>query len=210
MIDQKLFDSVLDVIKVNRDDAAKCYDIIDSFSIHQRECKEHLVSLLKDFDAFRPDKEVVIWGSWYGSIFVPLIHGLCSKLNCIDLDEEAIKTGRKLFSYITNVIYRVDDIFEIRLKRYRDTCVVINTSCEHMPPMNQYKYFKDFEKGTFFAFQSNNMFNIDDHTNCVNTLDEFEMQMPMELDILYSDEIDVPGWEDFNGKRFTIIARKVC
>jgi hypothetical protein len=57
--------------------------------------------------------------------------------------------------------------------------------------------------------QSNNMFNIEDHTNCVNTLQEFKEQVPENFKIVYSDEIEVPGWENDNGKRFTIIARKI-
>ena len=52
----------------------------------------------------------------------------------------------------------------------RRTHMIINTSCEHMLPMNNLTHACN----TYFAFQSNDMFNIDTHINCVNNSKEFK------------------------------------
>ena len=46
------------------------------------------------------------------------------------------------------------------------------------------------KKGAHFAFQSNDMFNIDTHINCVNDLDEFKRQLPENFEVQVEDEIN--------------------
>ena len=212
MIDEQTYYNSFRLMKrlLDSDDKDTCLNIIDSFSSNQIESKNHLINIIKELDILLSDKNVVIWGSWYGSIFIPNIAPYVNEMILIDLDEQMIERARSIFYHYKNINFRLGNIFEERLKKYNRTNLVINTSCEHMPPMNTYKYFNDFEVGTYFAFQSNNMFNIPTHINCVNTLEDFEMQMPINFEIIYSDSIMVPGWEEHNGERFTIIARKVC
>ena len=103
--------------------------------------------------------------------------------------------------------------------------LVINTSCEHMRPMKEwgpegprskfrnnkfgvpetYKtaWWKKF-KNTHFAFQSNAMFDIPTHTNCVNTIQEFKDQLPENAEVLIEDEVP-----DSRGTRCTLIG-KMC
>lgn len=209
MINEDTFYSVMRVIGEYKENPDIIYDISDSFSINQRECKMHLIELLNNLAVINYDSNVVIWGSWYGSIFVPNLSPIVNTVTCVDLDENAIKIGISLFHELTNVSMITGDIFETRLKRYNETDLVINTSCEHMPPLKEHKHLRDFKVGTYFALQSNNMFSIDQHTNCVNNLEEFKQQLPDSFKVLYSDSIPVTGWEDENGTRFTIIAQKV-
>ena len=54
----------------------------------------------------------------------------------------------------------------------------------------------------YFAFQSNNMFDIPTHINCVKDMEDFEKQMPFNARIIKRDSI-----EDNRGTRFTIIGR---
>lgn len=210
MINEDTFYAVMRVIRENFDDKDRIDDIMDSFSANQRECKMHLLDLINDLALINKDSNVVIWGSWYGSILTPNLASDVNSVTCVDLDENAIKIGISLFHYLPNVFQIVGDIFETRLKRYDETDLVINTSCEHMPPLKEHKHLKDFKVGTYFALQSNNMFSIDQHTNCVNNLEEFKQQLPDNFKVLFSDSIPVPGWEDENGTRFTIIAQKIC
>ena len=54
----------------------------------------------------------------------------------------------------------------------------------------------------YFAFQSNNMFNIPTHINCINNIDEFKEQLPDNANIMVEDEI-----KDERGTRFLVIGR---
>ena len=47
--------------------------------------------------------------------------------------------------------------------------LVINTSGEHMPDLPELIKNKTYQKQCLFAVQSNNMFHIPDHINCVNS-----------------------------------------
>ena len=53
-----------------------------------------------------------------------------------------------------------------------------------------------------FAFQSNAMFDIPTHINCVNTIQEFKNQLPENAEVLIEDEVPDP-----RGTRFTLIGR---
>jgi len=71
-------------------------------------------------------------------------------------------------------------------------------SCEHMPPMKDWPHWKP---NISFAVTSNNMYGIEGHINCVDTIDDFAMQLPL-CDILLEDTIS-----DSRGDRFLIIGK---
>jgi hypothetical protein len=54
----------------------------------------------------------------------------------------------------------------------------------------------------YFAFQSNNMFGIEGHVNCVNSLQEFKDQMPQRAEILFEEEV-----EDTRGTRYMLVGK---
>jgi hypothetical protein len=185
-------------------------DIVDSFNSHQYVSKIHLINELEKSNILNKDLNVAIFGSWYGSIFCSVLSDKVKKINCFDRVHETIEIGKKIFNSVDNVSFikadvLSDDIDEV-LSEFN---LIINTSCEHMKQLREWYYFDSVKNGTYFALQSNNMFDIEDHTNCVNSLNDFINQLPQGLEIMYSDSIKVPGWEDRNGLRFTVIARKV-
>jgi hypothetical protein len=130
----------------------------------------------------------------------------------------------RLFMEYENVEFIVGDIFETFKKEYETTDLFINTSCEHMRPMSEWgpkgprSLYKDspfgepvtrkvpwwtrMKEGCHFAFQSNDMVNIDTHINCVNNGDEFKTQLPTNTEVLVEDEIN-----DERGTRFTLIGK---
>jgi hypothetical protein len=55
---------------------------------------------------------------------------------------------------------------------------------------------------SYFAFQSNNMFDIETHINCVNNIEEFKKQLPHKAKILIEDQI-----EEDRGIRYTLIGQ---
>jgi len=60
------------------------------------------------------------------------------------------------------------------------------------------------KNGAHFAFQSNAMFSIPTHTNCVGTIEEFKLQLPDNAKVLIEDKIP-----DERGSRFTLIG-EIC
>ena len=64
-----------------------------------------------------------------------------------DLDMFAIKTSNFLFDYEKSVKAITSDIWTKKPKYLDDTNLIINTSCEHMPPMKDWEYYKE---GIFF------------------------------------------------------------
>ena len=65
---------------------------------------------------------------------------------------------------------------------------IINTSCEHIE--NFTNWFNLIPAGKLVALQSNNYFEIEDHVNCVNSLDEFKQQAPLS-NIIYEGELEL-------------------
>jgi len=77
---------------------------------------------------------------------------------------------------------------------------IINTSCEHIENFAEW-YFK-IPADRLVILQSNNFFQVEEHVNCVNNIEEFKTQAPM-LEVLYSGELELPKY-----KRFMLIGYK--
>ena len=66
--------------------------------------------------------------------------------------------------------------------------------------MKSMKYLDGLNSiNAYFAFTSNNMHDIEGHTNTVNSIDEFIQQMPTNAKILHQDEI-----KDSRGTRYLL------
>lgn len=196
----ELFFSILKEIK---NEPNLYLDIIDSFSENQFKSKMKLIQSLKKLEILNTKSEVIILGSWYGSILVPALSHIVKKIDCIDLNDTVIKIGKnRLLKHYKNVIWRTGDIFSYKKINYAEASLIVNTSCEHMLPIKSWPFWEDIKSGTYFAFQSNNMFNIKGHINCVNSLEDFKNQMPKNAEFLLEDEL-----VDDRGKRFTIIGK---
>jgi len=214
-VDYTTIDNVMQTIHehVDRKD-----DILDSFSSNQCRSKSALLNAVDKLDILDANSTVVIWGGWYGSILIPHLANKVKKIINIDLDDEATKISKKFFSNFKNVDYICDDIFKKYRDVYLDTNLFINTSCEHMLPMKEWKWFgagamsKDTNTEIFrnpklpddcyFAFQSNNMFDIEGHINCVNSLEEFKDQLPERAKVLHEEKI-----VDTRGTRYMLVGK---
>jgi len=214
-VDYTTIDNVMQTIHehVDRKD-----DILDSFSSNQCRSKSALLNAVDKLDILDANSTVVIWGGWYGSILIPHLTNKVKKIINIDIDDEATKISKKFFSNFENVDYICDDIFKKYRDVYLDTNLIINTSCEHMLPMKEWKWFgagamsKDTNTEIFrnpklpddcyFAFQSNNMFDIEGHINCVNSLEEFKDQLPERAKVLHEEKI-----VDTRGTRYMLVGK---
>jgi hypothetical protein len=214
-----LLDSVLKTIKHNQ---YLKEDIFDSYSLNQFASKGALLKTVDSLSILNKYSTVFIWGCWYGSILIPSLAHKVKKIVALDLDDKTIQIGKKLFGQYENVEFQCANVFEKYLNSYKEADLIINSSCEHMPPMKDWKWFgpgaieEDNFKGLkgegfgspklssncYFAFQSNNMFGIEGHVNCVNSLKEFEEQLPLRSKVLYREEV-----EDTRGTRYMIIGK---
>lgn len=199
MIDETLFRNVLKVIK---DRPESSLDIIDSFSDNQFNSKKTLLRLIEELDILRSDSSVFIMGCWYGSILIPLLSDKVRTIIAMDLDDTVIRIGKnKLFKEYTNIIWSTGDVFLYPIHN-PDVNLIINTSCEHMTSMKDWPFWDRVGDNAYFAFQSNDMYQIEGHTNCVSSIEEFKLQMPDDATILYENELP-----DDRGTRYTLIGR---
>jgi hypothetical protein len=213
-VDTTLLYNVLTAIK---EDPNLEGSLLDSFSSNQFAAKTALLDAVNNLNILDKDSTVAIWGSWYGSILIPLLADKVKRITCIDLDQQPLQIAKnRLFDNYKNIDYICDDVFKSCRKSYLETNLIINTSCEHMPPMKDWKWFergalkqdnvigKDpkISDNCYFAFQSNNMFGIEGHINCVNSLQEFKEQMPERAEVLFEEEV-----EDTRGTRYMLVGK---
>ena len=187
IIDLNLFKNILRELKENSENFL---DIIDSFSKNQFTEKIKLIEHIENLNILNEDSEVIIFGSWYGSIFIPALAPKVKRVTCIDLNDQVLKIAKnKLFQDYKNIDYIAADVFAKDRERYWSTKLFINTSCEHMPPMKEWPFWSSTSKDAHFAFMSNNMDYIEGHINCVNSIEEFKNQLPNNFKVLFEDEI---------------------
>ena len=192
-IDLQLFKNIMQEGRTNT-------DLLDSYSPNQFKSKERMVKLIRDQLIVSTNSEIVIFGCWYGSILIPAFKEV-KRITAIDINPTTISIAKnRLFNHYKNVDFICDDVFKWASdsSRIKKTDLIINTSCEHMRPMKELK----LNTNAHFAFQSNDMFDIPDHINCVKGLGEFKLQLPNNAKVLLEDKI-----QDDRGTRFTLIGK---
>ena len=193
MIDLQLFKNIMKEARHNS-------DLLDSYSPNQFKSKEVLINHIRDLNILNSNSEIAILGGWYGSILIPAFKEV-KKITLIDLDDNVIRIAKnRLFNHYKNVDFITADVFNLgkHFQRVEKSDLIINTSCEHMRPMKELK----LDTKSYFAYQSNNMFDIPTHINCVNNIEEFKKQLPDRAEVLIEDEIP-----DERGTRFTLIGK---
>jgi len=183
-------------------------DLLDSFSPNQFKSKLKLVEHVDKLDILTKKSEIVIFGSWYGSILIPAFYNKVKKITCIDQDAKVISRAKYNLFKDFNVDFITGDVFEFR-DSYKNADLFINTSCEHMKSMKEWGPSPEYKNPwwdrvspAYFAFQSNNMYDIEGHINCVSSIEEFKYQMPDKAEILVEDKI-----VDDRGTRFMLIGK---
>lgn len=80
--------------------------------------------------------------------------------------------------------------------------LIFNTSAEHMPSIWYQKFLnRPMESDPLFVIQSNNLFGVDEHVNCVHSIDHMCKKFPMSR-LEYAGEQELFGY-----KRFMVIGR---
>ena len=201
-MDLNLLQNIMEEVRENK-------DLLDSFSPNQFKSKLALVNHIKSLNILNKDSEIVIFGSWYGSILIPAFYNNVKKITAIDLDPKVISKAKYKIFKDYNIDFITGDIFESFRDSYKTANLFINTSCEHMKPMKEWgpapQYKNPWSKrisGSYFAFTSNNMYDIEGHINCVSSIEEFKYQLPENAKVIIEDKI-----RDERGTRFILVGK---
>jgi|TARA_B100001093_G_C26653528_1_gene938557 hypothetical protein len=198
-------------------------DLLDSFSPNQFTSKINLINHIDSLNILTKESEIVIFGSWYGSILIPAFYNKVKKITCIDQNKHVTNFAKYTLFKGLDVEWISDDVFATFRDKFKKADLFINTSCENMRPMrdwgpigpkSKFKYSKfgipttykepwwDRVSPAYFAFQSHNIYDIHDSVNCVKNIKEFKKQLPDKSEVLIEDETPFE-----TGTRFTLIGK---
>jgi hypothetical protein len=172
----------------------------DALGSSQVESKLRLVDELAALSD--PRISIYLIGGWVGliSFFIKQKRLPFKKVINIDLDQRALKASHDLnsgalFDYISSS----SDALNVSYQGLN--LVVVNTSCEHL---NEYEtWISKIPAGTRCFLQSNNMFGVPGHVNCVKSLEEFKIRCGLS-EIITSEEIFIGNqWS-----RYMVIGRR--
>ncbi len=189
----------------------------DAFSRGQVQSKIWLVTELEKINT--NFKNVLILAGWYGQLLHYFKEIKFGKARIIDLDEAACLISDDIFnlSFIEN--YRVKAVqadvnelvlnrkgYELNVRNFKNNDqkvftesfypdLIVNTSAEHMDQ----KWFdnirfKEFENPPLVVIQSNNLFDLEEHVNCVHSIDHMKKKYPMK-EILFEGELQLKGYK---------------
>jgi len=168
-------------------EALKSFD--DSMSNGQIKSKKWLCEELGKIKFSEPI-HIEIIGGWFGYPMIEMLSKIF-EIKQIDYYDIDINCKKVLAQYINHFkptfkIAIFDNYFDRTDIRRRQ--LIINTSSEHMKDIvSMKKYYKDYPTTPIIAIQSNNYNIIDDHINCVNSVEEL-IEKNQISNILYKGE----------------------
>jgi len=180
---------------------------------------EELSKLNSNYD------NVAVMAGWFGQLKNIYDKKLTyAKMRIVELDKNACETSDYIFNLSNLENYKVKSVnadinnltlhkngYEWDVENFREGTkysekflpdLIINTSAEHMTEewFNQIR-FKEMASNPIVAIQSNNLFDIPEHINCVHSVDHMKKKFPMK-EILFEGELQLKGY-----KRVMLIGR---
>jgi hypothetical protein len=194
-------------------------DIFGSLSPNQISSKiwliENLTKICNKLETTNHRIEIV--GSWYGYPLIEYLKNNISieKIECWDIDKEARMIAKKYIEIFNNdntFVYSKN--YWHHLRTASEATILINTSSEHMVEsfyqvVGKWDIF--YHKKPIIVIQSNNMYHINDHINCVNSEEELIDKHKIR-EVLYSGSQNIVEWhnekiEESKYKRFMVIGK---
>jgi hypothetical protein len=218
-LNDKIFRGINNLFKSDADRSA----INDAFSRSQIKSKLWLVEELYNID--KNYDNVLVMAGWFGQlkgIYEKKL--LYAKMRIVEVDKFACETSDYVFNLSNLENYKVKSVnadinnltlhkngYEWDVENFKDGTkysekflpdLIINTSAEHMTEewFHQIR-FKELESRPIVAIQSNNLFDIPEHVNCVHSVDHMKKKFPMR-EILFEGELQLKGY-----KRVMLIGR---
>lgn len=215
----KIFRGILSYNKLGKDRQV----LNDVFSRSQIRSKIWLLDELTKISNYFSN--VLVMAGWFGQIKSIYDKKLSySKMRIVELDKSACETSDYIFNLSNLENYKVKSIhadinnltlhkngYEWSVENFKEKSsyiekflpdLIINTSAEHMTEewFHQIR-FKNMESNPLVAIQSNNLFNLEEHVNCVHSVDHMKKKFPMK-EILFEGELQLKGY-----KRVMLIGR---
>ena len=195
----------------------------DAFSRSQIRSKIWLVSELAKIRTQWQD--VAVFAGWFGQLTMLFRQQLTYRsMRIIELDAEACRASDYVFNLANLTEHKIKAVcadinaltlhkkgYEWSVENFRESTsyrekflpdLVINTSAEHMTEewFHQLR-FKQLDSDPIVAIQSNNLFDIPEHVNCVHSVDHMKKKFPMRK-VLFAGELQLKGY-----KRVMLIGR---
>lgn len=194
-IDHVLF--WMDAIR-NSDDR---YRTLESFWKGQVHSKIWLIENLKPF--VTTPSNVDIFGGWNGVLSSLMFQ---SSLPIVNIRSVDIDPSCELVASTVNKIEEMQGRFSTFTSDMSVTNstadIVINTSCEHVTK-DQYSAWLDLmPKNSLVVLQSNNYYQLDEHINCVDSVDDLVKDSNLTT-VFFKDTLILPKYN-----RFMIIGKK--
>jgi len=214
-----IFRSIVDFKKKVGNDTV----MVDVMSRSQVKSKVWLIEeLLKISSSY---DNVLIMAGWFGQLNALFDQRLdYNKIRIVELDKNACEVSDQIFNLHRLANYKVKSVcadinnltlhkngYEWNVVNFKEDSMysekflpdlIINTSAEHMTEewYNQIR-FKEMSSNPIVAIQSNNLFDIPEHINCVHSVDHMKKKFPMK-EILFEGELQLKGY-----KRVMLIGR---
>ena len=175
----------------------KIKDYIQSVSPKQIACKRWLVNELLEIP--REFNNIQLFGGWFGYPLIDMLNNSykIKSLTNIDCDKFATSVCFNFKNYFNHDFVKTSTRDLVTTGGiYKEVDLVINTSSEHMSNLPDLIKNKEYSESCIFALQSNNMFDIEDHTNCVQSKEELAEKSGLN-NILYSGKLDLDNYERY-------------
>ena len=187
----------------------------DCFSRGQLQSKLWLVAELKRLNLKLGT--VFLCAGWYATLAVMLFEsGIeVDKIRSFDIDTSTVDIA-EVFNkthFVNNWQFKalVEDIFNIDYNEHTwqhwsntnsrmsypitdAPNTIINTSCEHIE--NFSKWYNKIPNGKLVILQSNDYFEVEEHVNCSDNLDDFSNSSPM-TNTLFEGELSLQKYKRF-------------
>jgi hypothetical protein len=196
--------------------------LYDALSRSQIKSKIWLIEELKAIDLHWTN--IAVMAGWYGQLVPMLAQRLTfDRVRIVELDSDACRHSDQIVNIHNIENFRVKSIvadinqlvlhkngYEWLVDTFKDSSytekflpdLVINTSAEHMTEkwFHQLR-FKSIDSNPVVAIQTNSLFDVEEHVNCVHSLSHMKKKFPFS-EILYEGELQLKGY-----KRFMLIGR---
>jgi hypothetical protein len=170
-------------------------------------------------------QDVAVFAGWFGQLTMIFRQQLTYRsMRIIELDTAACRASDYVFNLANLTEHKIKAVnadintltlhkngYEWPVENFKESTsyrekflptLIINTSAEHMTEewFHQLR-FKQLEGDPIVAVQSNNLFDIDEHVNCVHSVDHMKKKFPMR-EVLFAGELQLKGY-----KRVMLIGR---
>jgi hypothetical protein len=195
----------------------------DAFSRSQIRSKIWLVTELANISPHWQD--VAVFAGWFGQLTMIFRQQLTyHSMRIVELDAAACRASDYVFNLANLTEHKIKAVcadinaltlhkngYEWPVENFKESTsytekflpdLIINTSAEHMTEewFHQLR-FKQLDSDPIVAIQSNNLFDLAEHVNCVHSVDHMKKKYPMR-EVLFAGELQLKGY-----KRVMLIGR---